>query len=219
MESGKAKKERFMGILSILKRTYPHAKCSLDFGNNVQLLVAVMLSAQCTDARVNKETPALFSKCKSAQDFANLSQKELENYIHSCGFYRNKAKNIRAACKIIHEQHGGKIPRSMGEMLKLPGVARKTASIVLGNAHGVIEGIPVDTHAMRLSQRMGLTKEKEQNKIEKDLQKIVPHSDWVHLSNLFVAHGRKFCIARNPKCEECPILPYCPYGKKVVDRG
>lgn len=216
MEGAKAKKERFMKILSILKRTYPHAKCSLDFGNDIQLLVAVILSAQCTDARVNKETPKLFAKCKSAKDFAKMPQKKMEEYVRSCGFFRTKAKNIREACRIIDGQHGGKIPRTMEEMLKLPGVARKTASIVLGNAHGIIEGIPVDTHAIRLSQRMGLTHEKWQNKIEKDLQKIVPHQDWVNISNLFVFHGRAQCSARRPKCRECSVLPYCPHGKKVA---
>jgi len=203
-----------MRILSILKRTYPNAKCSLDFGNNIQLLVAVILSAQCTDARVNKETPALFAKCKSAKNFAKMPQARMEKYIRSCGFFRTKAKNIREACRILDEEHGGKIPRTMEEMLRLPGVARKTASIVLGNAHGILEGIPVDTHAIRLSQRMGLTHEKEQNKIENDLQKIVPHADWLNISNLFVFHGRALCIARKPKCRECPILVYCPYGKR-----
>ncbi|VVB58213.1 G/T mismatches repair enzyme [Candidatus Anstonella stagnisolia] len=216
MEGFDARKKRFMRILSILKRTYPHAKCSLDFGNDVQLLVAVILSAQCTDARVNKETPALFAKCKSAKDFAAMPQAQMEKYVRSCGFFRTKAKNIRETCRILDEQHGGKIPRTMEEMLRLPGVARKTASIVLGNAHGILEGIPVDTHAIRLSQRMGLTREKEQNKIEKDLQKIVPHEDWLNISNLFVFHGRALCTARKPKCKECPILSYCPYGKKAA---
>ena len=218
MENSGEKKRRFMRILRILKKAYPHAKCSLDFGNDVQLLVAVILSAQCTDARVNKETPALFAKCKSAVDFANLEQGELEKYVRSCGFFRTKAKNIREACRIIHERHGGEIPRTMEEMLQLPGVARKTASIVLGNAHGVLEGIPVDTHAIRLSQRMGLTKEKAQDKIERDLQEIVPHQEWLNISNLFVFHGRALCTARKPKCDKCPVLPHCPHGKKMLGK-
>lgn len=219
MERAKEKKERFAKMLAILKRTYPNAKCSLDYGNRVQLLVAVILSAQCTDARVNKQTPPLFAKCKSAKDFAKMPQEEMEKYVRPCGFFRTKAKNIRKACRIIATQHGGKIPRTMEEMLKLPGVARKTASIVLGNAHGILEGIPIDTHAMRLSQRMGLTREKEQNKIEKDLQKLVPHEDWLNVSNLFVFHGRALCTARSPKCSQCPLLPYCPHGKKEAKKN
>jgi endonuclease III len=215
-ESISSKCDRFVKILSLLKKEYPNAKCSLDYKTPVQLLVATILSAQCTDARVNKTTPPIFAKCKSARDFASLTQPSLENLIRSCGFYRNKAKNIRASCKIIDAQYGGKLPRTMEEMLLLPGVARKTANIVLGNTYGVLEGIPVDTHAIRLSSRLALSREHDPNKIERDLMQIVPHEDWLNISNLFVFHGRALCMAKNPKCEECPLLPYCQFGKKKI---
>lgn len=196
-------------MLKLLKKAYPKAACSLDFANPLQLLVATILSAQCTDVRVNKVTPALFARYWTAADFANAGIPELQSLIRSTGFYRNKAKNIKAACKIIVEKHGGRVPRTMSEMLELPGVARKTANIVLGNAYGVIEGVPVDTHAIRLSHLMGLTSEKSQNRIEKDLMALFPKKDWLHLSNLFVHHGRAVCIARRPICSRCPVADYC----------
>jgi endonuclease III len=209
-ENKKDLKARALKMLAALKKAYPSAECSLDYKSPLQLLVATILSAQCTDKRVNKVTPALFALYRTAADFANADIAELESLVRSTGFYRNKAKNIKAACKLIAEKHGGKVPRTMEEMLELPGVARKTANIVLGNAYGVIEGVPVDTHAIRLSRLMGLTKNKAQNKIEKDLMGLMPHSDWLTVSNLFVHHGRAICIARRPLCSKCPVEKLCP---------
>jgi endonuclease-3 len=210
------KSARFAKILSLLKKTYQNAKCSLNYKTPIQLLVATILSAQCTDARVNKTTPALFAKYKTAKDFANANPKELQSLVRSCGFYRNKAKNIIAACKMIDKEFGGALPCTMEQMLLLPGVARKTANIVLGNAYGILEGIPVDTHAIRLSGRLAISSEHDPNKIELDLRQIVPREDWLQISNLFVHHGRALCMAKNPKCNECPLFSYCPYGRKNI---
>ena len=204
------KRKRALILLNLLKKTYPKAACSLDAANPLQLLVSTILSAQCTDVRVNKVTPKLFARYKTAKDFANADIRELQTFVLSTGFYNNKAKNIKAACAIIVEKHAGKVPRTMGEMLELPGVARKTANIVLGNAYGIIEGVPVDTHAIRLSHLMGMTNEKSQNRIEKDLMVLIPRKDWLHISNLFVHHGRAVCIARRPLCSRCPVAKYCP---------
>lgn len=209
-ENFKERKARALEILSILKKAYPDARCSLHYKSPLQLLVATILSAQCTDARVNMVTPALFARYRTAADFAAADTAELEKYVRSTGFYHNKARNIRAACRIIVERHGGRVPRTMAEMLELPGVARKTANIVLGNAWGVVEGVPVDTHAIRLSRLMGFTKEKQQNKIEKDLMALIPRTDWLNISNLFVHHGRAVCIARRPMCSRCPVSKLCP---------
>jgi endonuclease-3 len=209
-ESSAERKARALKILSVLKKTYPQAKCSLDYKSHLQLLVATILSAQCTDARVNMVTPALFARYKTAKDFADADIAELEALVRSTGFYRNKAKNIRAACGLIAGKHGGNVPCTMKEMLELPGVARKTANIVLGNAYGVIEGVPVDTHAIRISYLLGLTKEKNQGKIERDLMGLIPRKDWLNISNLFVHHGRAICIARRPACEKCPLNRLCP---------
>jgi endonuclease III len=217
MESALEKKKRMRKILAALKRAYPEAKTSLDYKNTLQLLVATILSAQCTDARVNKTTPALFARYRTARDFASASLPELEKYVRATGFYHNKAKNIQGACRMIVEKHGGRVPKTMNEMLELPGVARKTANIVLGNAYGVIEGVPVDTHAIRISRLLGLTSEKEQGKIEKDLMKVVPHEDWLRISDLFVHHGRAVCIARRPRCSACPVEKLCP--KKGLPKG
>lgn len=208
-ESLSAKKARALKILSILKKTYPKAACSLDFANPLQLLVSTILSAQCTDARVNMVTPALFARYRTASGFANADIAELQSLIRSTGFYRNKAKNIKQACRMIVEEFGGKVPDTMEGMLRLPGVARKTANIVLGNAYGVVEGVPVDTHAIRLSRLMGLTKHAAQNKIERDLMELIPRRDWLHISNLFVHHGRAICIARRPLCSKCPLNKIC----------
>ncbi|MCX8195010.1 MAG: endonuclease III [Candidatus Micrarchaeota archaeon] len=209
-ESKGQKKKRAQKIIAILKKAYPSAACSLDYSNPLQLLVATILSAQCTDERVNKVTPALFERYKSAEDFANADIKELERYVRPTGFYKNKARNIQAACKIIVERFKGEVPRTMEEILSLPGVARKTANIVLGNAYGVVEGIAVDTHARRISYLLGLTKNADPKKIEKDLMELVPRNDWLHLSNLFVSHGRAVCIARRPLCSKCPVERLCP---------
>ena len=209
-ESQVQRKSRALKILVALKKIYPSAECSLYYQNPLQLLVATILSAQCTDKRVNKVTPALFARYKTARDFAGAGIAELESLVRSTGFYRNKAKNIRAACRIIAEKHNGAVPKTMAEMLELPGVARKTANIVLGNCYGVIEGIPVDTHAIRISRLLGLTKNTQQEKIEHDLMKLVPHKDWLAVSNLFVRHGRAVCIARRPRCSKCPLNKLCP---------
>jgi len=209
-ETAEQRKVRALKALAILKMAYPKAKCSLDSENPLQLLVATILSAQCTDARVNMVTPALFDRYKTAKDFADADLAELETYVHSTGFYHNKAKNIKSACRIISETHGGRVPRTMEGMLELPGVARKTANIVLGNSYGVIEGVPVDTHAIRISRLLGWTMNTEQNKIEKDLMALIPRGDWLNISNLFVRHGRAVCIARRPACDRCQISALCP---------
>jgi len=210
MESLQARKVRARKIISLLKKAYPRAKCSLDYQTPLQLLVATILSAQCTDARVNLVTPALFRTYKTAMDFADAPLPALRRAIRSTGFYRNKAKNIKAACRIIVQKHKGKVPRTMEEMLELPGVARKTANIVLGNAYGVIEGVPVDTHAIRISHLLGWSRERQQEKIERDLMALLPRKDWLKISDLFVHHGRAICIARRPKCSICPVRKYCP---------
>ena len=204
------KKLRAKRIVSLLSRAYPSAKCSLHHKNPLQLLIATILSAQCTDARVNLVTPALFMRFKTAKDFANASQSEMEKYVRSTGFYRNKAKNIRASCKLLVRKHNGSVPRTMEEMLELPGVARKTANIVLGNSYGVIEGVPVDTHAIRISHLLGWSRERQQEKIERDLMALLPRKHWLKISDLFVHHGRAVCIARRPRCGECPISCLCP---------
>ncbi|MCX6771734.1 MAG: endonuclease III [Candidatus Micrarchaeota archaeon] len=210
MESMPGKRRRARKIILLLKKAYPGARCSLDYKTPLQLLVATILSAQCTDARVNLVTPALFARYKSADDFAGAGISELEKFVRPTGFYHNKAKNIRAACRIIVQKHGGKVPRAMAEMLELPGVARKTANIVLGNAYGVVEGVPVDTHAIRISHLLGWTREKQQGKIERDLMALLPRKDWLKISDLFVHHGRAVCIARRPFCSKCPISALCP---------
>ncbi len=204
------RKARALKILAILKKAYPEAGCSLDYGTPLQLLVSTILSAQCTDGRVNKVTPALFSRYRTAQDFADADLQELEKMVRSTGFYHNKAKNIRAACRLIVGKHGGKVPDTMDGMLELPGVARKTANIVLGNAYGVIEGVPVDTHAIRISYLLGLTANTNPDKIERDLMRLAPRQDWLLISNLFVHHGRALCIARRPVCSRCPLNELCP---------
>lgn len=209
-ESEAQRKARARKILSALKKAYPQAKCSLGYQTPLQLLVATILSAQCTDARVNKVTIALFARYRDAEDFAGADMAELEGLVRSTGFYHNKAKNIRASCRLIVGKHGGKVPRTMDGMLELPGVARKTANIVLGNAYGVIEGVPVDTHAIRISRLLGLTANTDPGKIERDLMGLVPKRDWLNISNLFVHHGRAVCIARRPVCSRCPLNELCP---------
>jgi endonuclease-3 len=174
------------------------------------MLVATILSAQCTDERVNKVTPALFARYKDARAYAKADIQELQKYVHSTGFYKNKAKNIKAACTVICEKFGGKVPSEMEELLTLPGVARKTANVVLGAAYGKVEGFVVDTHVMRLTQLLGLTKNKDPKKIEQDIMEIVPRSEWWAFSNELIWHGRKVCIARRPKCSECVLNRLCP---------
>jgi endonuclease III len=197
-------------IYSSLKKYYPNSKIALSHSNPLQLLVAVILSAQCTDKRVNIVTKELFKKYKKAEDFAYGDLEELKKYIKSTGFYNNKAKNIQNACKIIVEKHKGKIPNTMEDLLELPGVARKTANIVLSNAFGINEGIAVDTHVMRLSQRLGFSKNKDPKKIEIDLMKIFPKSEWNKVTYYLIEHGRAVCKAPVPICSKCPIEKMCP---------
>ena len=202
--------EQVQAIIAELRLLYPDAKCSLNFSNPLELLVATQLSAQCTDERVNMVTEQLFQKYRSTEDFATVSQEELEQDIRSTGFYRNKAKNIRAACQRILTEYGGEVPRTMEGLLSLPGVARKTANVVLGNAFGIVEGFVVDTHIARLSRRLGWTKSEDPVKIEQDLMRIIPQKDWLDLSHLLIFHGRAICHARKPLCEQCALVPLCP---------
>lgn len=204
-------------ILPLLKRTYPDARCSLDYRNPLQLLVATILSAQSTDVGVNLVTKDLFRKYKTAGDFAAVSQEELERDIHSTGFYRNKAKAIRAMAAALVEHHGGSVPQTMDELTALAGVGRKTANVVLGNAFSQNIGIVVDTHVTRVANRLDLTDHKtDAVKIELDLMKLVPKEDWTLFSHLLIHHGRALCTARNPACERCPIFAHCPAGPKFL---
>src|SRR5882724_2291531 len=210
------RKQRVEAILPILKRAYPQAKCSLDHRNPLELIVATILSAQSTDERVNIVTKSLFKKYRTAEDYAKIPQEELERDIHSTGFYRNKAKSIRAMAQALLEKHDGKVPDSMEELTALAGVGRKTANVVLGNAFGKNVGVVVDTHVTRLSWRLGLTKHEDAVKIEQDLIPLVPQEDWTLFSHLLIHHGRAICQARNPKCEECPIRLHCPSAEVFI---
>jgi endonuclease III len=202
--------EQVGAIITELRRLYPDAKCSLDFSTPLQLLVATQLAAQCTDERVNMVTKDLFRKYRSVEDFATVSQEELEQDIKSTGFYRNKAKNIRAACQRIITDFGGEVPHTMKDLLSLPGVARKTANVVMGNAFGIVEGYIVDTHNMRLSRRFGWTTSEDPVKIEQTLMRIIPQKDWLDLSHFIIYHGRAICDARKPRCEQCTLAKLCP---------
>jgi len=193
-----------------LKAAYPDAKCTLNHANAFELLIATILSAQCTDERVNIVTADLFRKYRKPEDYLQVSPSELQNDIRTTGFFRNKAKSIQGTAKMLTEQYGGRVPNTIVELLELPGVARKTANVVLGNAFGVSSGIVVDTHVTRLARRLGLTVEKQAEKIERDLLEIVPRKDWVIFSHLLIAHGRKICKARNPLCAQCIIEKLCP---------
>jgi len=204
------KKARTSEIIKRLKKAYPDAHCALNHTSPFELLIATILSAQCTDARVNIVTADLFRKYLGPADFLKVAQTELERDIHSTGFFRNKAKNIQAACKRIMEEFHGEVPQTMDDLLTLGGVARKTANVVMGNAFGIASGVVVDTHVSRLSQRLGLTKNKTPEKIEMDLQKLVLKKDWVMLPHWLISHGRQVCIARKPKCPECVVADICP---------
>lgn len=197
-------------VIKRLKRAYPDAHCALVHTTPFELLIATILSAQCTDARVNMVTAGLFRKYRGPADFVIVSQAVLEKDIHSTGFFRNKAKNIQSACKRIIEEYDGKVPQTMDELLTLGGVARKTANVVMGNAFGIASGVVVDTHVSRLSQRLGLTKNKTPEKIERDLELLVPKKNWVMFPHWLIWHGRQICIARNPKCAECSLTDICP---------
>ncbi|MBD1844932.1 endonuclease III [Cyanobacteria bacterium FACHB-63] len=205
-----ATKQRALEILVRLKKLYPEAPCTLDYETPVQLMVATILAAQCTDERVNTVTPALFRRFPDAAALAGADLSELEELVRSTGFYRNKAKNIQAACRLIMEKFGGEVPRSMEDLTSLPGVARKTANVVSAHAFGVNLGVTVDTHVKRLSYRLGLTKNTEPVKVERDLMKLLPQPDWENWSIRLVYHGRAVCNARSPQCDRCVLADLCP---------
>jgi endonuclease-3 len=209
-ESSEAKSARAKKIIVALQKTYPDAHCELNFSNPLELLIATILSAQCTDKRVNIVTETLFKKYRTAEDFANAEPRELEQAIKTAGFYRNKAKNIKAAAKSIVELYRGKVPNNMDELIELGGVGRKTANVVLGNAFGINLGIAVDTHVARLSFRLGFTNETDPVKIEALLMKLAPQEQWTLLSHLLIWHGRRRCFARKPDCKNCEVLKLCP---------
>ncbi|MBE9017675.1 endonuclease III [Chroococcidiopsis sp. CCALA 051] len=205
-----SKKQRALEILVRLKRLYPNAPCTLNYATPVQLLIATILSAQCTDERVNLVTPALFGQFPDAEALAKAEPVEIENLIRSTGFYRNKAKNIQAACRILVAEYGGQVPPSMEQLLRLPGVARKTANVVLAHAFGINAGVTVDTHVKRLSYRLGLTKNTDPIHIERDLIRLLPSDDWENFSIRIIYHGRAICKARNPACQACLLSDLCP---------
>ncbi len=207
---------RLQKIFAGLDKLFPQAQCALTHDNPFQLLVATILSAQCTDERVNKVTPGLFAKYPTPQDLAAVSQSELENEIRSTGFFRNKAKNIIGASQKIVSDFGGKVPPSMGELLILPGVARKTANVVLGTAFGIPSGVVVDTHVFRIAHRLNLSREKTPEKVEQDLMRIVPRDRWITFAHQVIWFGRRICAARNPLCAECPLEPVCDSADKTV---
>jgi len=214
------RQERVDAILPILKSLYPDARCSLKHTSPLQLLVATILSAQCTDERVNIVTKSLFQKYLSVTAFANASQEGLERDIASTGFFRNKARSIRSMARSLIDTHQGEVPQNMDALTELAGVGRKTANVILGNAFGKNIGVTVDTHVTRLSNRLGLTKHAvDAVKIEQDLMQIVPQSEWTLWSHLLIYHGRAICQARSPRCPECPLLPYCPHGLKLMKQG
>jgi len=225
-ESKENLKKRAAEIFALLKRYYPDSRCSLEHQSPLQLLVATILSAQCTDERVNKVTPALFTKYKTVKDFADADIGELEAHVRTTGFFRNKAKNIKTCCQQILERHGGEIPRTLEELSSLAGVGRKTANVVLGSAFG-IPGVVVDTHVGRLSRRMGFTENEDPVKVECDLEKIFPREEWTDLAHLLIWHGREICLARRAECEHCFLAHgLCPKigvdkktGKPIVEKG
>jgi endonuclease III len=214
-ESAAARAIRARAVCEALAKTYPDAHCELDHRTPLQLLVATILSAQCTDKRVNMVTPALFRRCRSARDFAEIPQAELEQFIQTTGFFRNKAKNIRACAAELVGKHGGEVPRDMASLTALAGVGRKTANVVLGNAFDIQEGVVVDTHVQRLSGRLAFTREKTPEKIEQDLIRLIPREDWALLSHWLIWHGRRRCYARKPDCPRCEIAHLCPSAGKV----
>ena len=210
MTPSPALRRRATQILAILKRTYPDAHCALHFTTPLELLIATILSAQCTDERVNQVTPGLFARCPDAASLTAISQGELERMIHSTGFYRAKAQSLRSCAASLVADHQGKVPRTMEALHKLAGVGRKTANVVLGNAFGLAEGVVVDTHVGRLSRRMGLTRHLDPVKVESALVRLIPKEDWTLVSHLLIAHGRKRCNARKPDCAQCEVKKLCP---------
>ena len=207
-------KTKVLKIVKLLETEHPDARIALHYTNPLELLIATILSAQCTDERVNIVSKTLFEKCRTAEDYANANAKELEEDIRSTGFYRNKTRNIKKCCQMLVERFDSQVPRTMEEMLKLPGVARKTANIVLSNAFGVIEGIAVDTHVRRLAKRLGLTEYEDPNRIEESLMEIVPKSYWMKITDLLIFHGRRVCVAKKPKCAVCVLNKICPSAFK-----
>ncbi len=216
------KKQRALAILQRLKALYPDAKCSLDYETPVQLLVATILSAQCTDDRVNKVTPELFRRFPDAPSLANADPEAVIDLVKSTGFFRNKAKNIQGACRLIVADFGGEVPQTMENLLTLPGVARKTANVVLAHAFGINLGVTVDTHVKRLSHRLGLTHHTDPKHVEQDLMKLLPQPDWENWSIRLIYHGRAHCMARNPQCDGCPLADLCPAAtdpkKRIVPK-
>ncbi len=213
------KKEEAINVVKILKEYYPEATCSLDFETPFQMVVAVMLSAQCTDERVNKTTPSLFEKYGTPEAICNMKLEELERIIHPCGFYKNKAKNIKAMAEVIVEKYSGKVPETMEELINLPGVGRKSANVVMLEAFGNPQGIAIDTHAKRIANRVGLSKNTTPEKIEQDILKVIPKEYYKDVNHLFVWHGRNICEARKPKCEECPIKKLCQWELKECNKN
>ncbi len=214
-----AERERAQQIVAELYRLYPEAKCSLDFATPLELLVATILSAQCTDVLVNAVTPAPFKKYREAADYANAALEELEQDIRKTGFYRSKAKHLRDAGQMLVDRYNGVVPRTMDELTALPGVARKTANVVMGNAYGIVEGVVVDTHVGRLARRLGLTASEDPVRVEQDLMALVPQQDWLPLSHMLIYHGRAVCQARRPLCEECTLVALCPTGQANLAGG
>jgi endonuclease-3 len=213
-ETASAKAARLRKILTVLRQTYPNAHCELDFAGPLELLIATILSAQCTDKRVNLVTAELFQKYRRAADYAGADSAALERDIKSTGFFLNKAKNIQACCRALVEQYGGEVPRTMAELTRLDGVGRKTANVVLGNAFGLNEGIVVDTHVTRLASRLGLTRQTDAEKIEQELMPLVPREQWARFSHWLIWHGRRRCDARKPDCAGCEIAKLCPSADK-----
>jgi endonuclease-3 len=213
--SGSPRAARVKKILSGLARAYPKAECALVHSSALELLVATILSAQCTDVRVNLVTKELFKKYRSAHDFADADLRDLEALIRSTGFFRNKAKSLKGMGRVLVEKFGGEVPSRMEELLELPGVARKTANVVLGTWFGKAEGVVVDTHVHRLSRRLGLTREDDPKRIERDLMKAIPQGEWIRFSHELIWHGRKVCSARHPKCDQCTLAYCCPSAGKI----
>ncbi len=206
--------ERAIELIARLRQAYPDAKCSLDFTSPLELLVATILAAQCTDERVNLVTKTLFKKYQTAQDYAAAPLSQLEQDLKQVNFYRNKAKNIQAMATILVQRYGGQVPQTMQELIALPGVARKTANVVLGNAFGIVEGVIVDTHVSRISRRLGLTDSDDPIKIEQELMKKLPRQDWLDFTHLLIYHGRAVCQARKPLCQQCTLIDLCPFPSR-----
>lgn len=214
-----SRQEQTDAVIQILSATYPDAHCELDFTNPLELVVATVLSAQCTDKRVNLTTPTLFQRCRTAQDYAGIDPEQLEELIRSTGFYRAKARNLRGLGAELVARYGGDVPADMEALRALPGVGRKTANVVLGNAFGKNEGIAVDTHVGRVSLRLGLTRQTDPLKTEADLMKLVPRRDWTMFSHWLIFHGRRRCFARSPDCPGCEVREICPTGRKLLKKA